>query len=64
MVSRKQRTTCTPGENPELPAGKLNPVEMLRQLHRESGGLTEATAVGYLEQIREDRRQGKTGSMV
>ena len=64
MASRKQRTNCTSGENPELPANKLNPVEMLRQLHREGGGLTEAAAISCLEQIREDRKQGKTGDMV
>ena len=64
MASRKHRTTCTSGENPELPAGKLNPVEVLRQLHREGGGLTAAAAINYMEEIREDRRQWKTGSKV
>ncbi len=64
MAGRKPRTTCTSGENPELPAGKLNPVEVLRQLHREGGGRTAAAAINYMEEIREDRRQWKTGSMV
>ena len=63
MVSRKQRTTCTSGENAELPADKLNPVEMLRRLHREGGGLTEAAAINYVEEIRDDRKRWRAGDL-
>ena len=41
----------------DLPAAKPDPVAMLRQLHREGGGLTAAAADSYLAEIREDRKQ-------
>ena len=63
MASRNHRTTCTSGENPEPPAGKLNPVEMLRQLHWEGGGLTGAAAINYMEEIREDRKRWRAGEL-
>ena len=39
----------------EPPPPKADPVAMLRQLHRNGGGLTAAVADSYLTEIREDR---------
>lgn len=41
----------------DVPADKPDPVALLRQLHREGGGLTAAVADCYLAEIREDRKQ-------
>ena len=41
----------------QTPTPKADPVAMLRELHRDGGGLTAAAADSYLTEIREDRRQ-------
>lgn len=41
----------------ETPTPTADPVAMLRQLHRDGGGLTAAVADSYLSEIREGRTE-------